>query len=55
VNQTPNDTTALPPGIDAAIKDVEEAHKALRAAAGWLEAAVANLQAMVEIEKAKQP
>jgi hypothetical protein len=33
---------------------VEDAHKALRSAAGWLEAAIANLQAMVEIEKVKQ-
>jgi hypothetical protein len=45
----------IPPGIDAAIKDVEDAHKALRAAAMWLTAATANLQAMVEIEKARQP
>jgi len=51
----PSPAPALPLGINAAIQDVEDAHKALRAAAGWLEAAIANLQAMVEIEKVRQP
>jgi hypothetical protein len=53
MTQPPIVPPTVPAGIEAAIKDIEDAHKALRAAANWLEASVANLQAMVEIEKVR--
>jgi hypothetical protein len=47
----PQDTAAAL-GLMAALNEVEEARNAVIAAANWLDRAMANLQARVEIEKA---
>jgi hypothetical protein len=46
-------TNELPPGAEAALKEVEDAHEALRADAERLTRAIANLQAIVAIAKAR--
>ncbi len=43
----------LPAGIDAALKECEDASQALRDAATRLETAVANLQSIVFIDRAQ--
>ncbi len=45
---------SLPAGIDAALKEVEQAHKDLRAAAERLNAAMADLAAIVTIDQVRQ-